>query len=85
MKESTQVEHLAPSQAGLCEPPGQDGGQGAGSYEAQVDRRGQVVIVAQLHRAEENRVAHNAKKSESLTQLHEQYTDDNLELLAGPP
>lgn len=85
MKESTQVKHLGPSQAGLCKPPDQNRGQGAGSYEAKVDCRSQVVIIAELHSAEENCVAYNPKESESLKQLHQQHTDDNLELLAGLP
>lgn len=85
MKESTQVEHFGPSQAGFCKPPSQNRGQGAGSNKAQVDCRSQVVIVAQLHSAEDNHVAYNPKESESFTKLHKQYTDDNLELLSGLP
>lgn len=85
MKESTHVEHLGPSQAGFCKPPDQNRGQGAGSYKTQVDCGSQVVIIAQLHCAEENHVAYNPKESESFTQLHKQNTDDNLELLAGLP
>lgn len=83
MKERTQIEHLGPSQAGFCEPPNQDRGQSAGSDKAQVDSRSQVVIVAELHGAEKNHVAYDAKESESFTQLHQQNTDDDLELLAG--
>lgn len=82
MKESTQVEHLGFSQAGFCKPSDQNRGQGAGSYKAQIDCRSQVIVIAQFHSAEKNHVAHNPKKSESFTQLHKQYTDDNLELLA---
>lgn len=82
MKESTQVEHLGPPQAGFCKPANQNRGQGAGPHKAQVDCRSQVVIIAQLHRAEENHVAYNPKESESFKQLNKQHTDDNLELLA---
>ncbi len=85
MKESTHVEHLGPSQAGFCKPPDQNRGQGAGSHEAQVDCRSQVVIIAQLHCAEEDHVAYNPKESESFTQLYKQHADDNLKLLAGLP
>ncbi len=85
MKEGTHVEHLGPSQAGFCKPSNQNRGQGAGSYKAQIDCCSQVVVIAQFHSTEENHVAYNPKKSESFTKLHKQYTDDNLELLAGLP
>lgn len=70
MKKRTQVEHLGPSQAGICEPANQNRSEGTGPYKAQVDGCSQVVTVAQFHSAEENHVAHNPKESESFTQLH---------------
>jgi len=85
MQEGTHVEHLSPPQVGLRKPANQHRGEGADPHEAQVHRGCQVVAVAQLHRAEEDHVADDAEEGEPLTQLHQENTDDRLELFAGLP
>lgn len=82
MKNCTQVKHLGPSQEGFSKPPNQYRRQCAGSHKAKIDSRSHAVTVAQLHSAEENHVAHNPKECESLTQLHKQHANNDLDLLA---
>lgn len=82
MEKGTYIENLGPSQARLCKPAHQYRRESAGSNKAQVNDGRLVVVISQLDSAEEDHIADDAKEGEALTQLHQQHTDNHLQLLA---
>lgn len=81
MKECTKTEDCCPSQARLSKPSHKNRCKYAGSHKARVHHGCLVTAVSQLDGAEKDHIANNPKEGEPLKKLHEEHTNDHLQLL----
>lgn len=81
MKKGTKIENCCPSQTRLSKPSHKNRCKYAGSYKACIHHGCLVTAVSQLDGAEKDHIANNPKEGEPLKKLHEEYTNNHLQLL----